>query len=169
MSRSGFPGLAALNGCCPLRECAGRLALAQVHLFDIDIPGKITFKESLTLAPGEGLTVVDTEVGRWVLSAAGTLRKLAFGSLQLCTRAVTSTPVFCSAGRVQQAPCGEGGACHGAADYCVGMPWARRNPLHAGAEECRVWNFSAYGRTVLGSLEGGSWQQALLGASGRLA
>lgn len=33
----------------------------QVHLFDIDIPGKITFKESLTLTPGEGLTVVDTE------------------------------------------------------------------------------------------------------------
>lgn len=38
----------------------------QVHLFDIDIPGKITFKESLTLTPGEGLTVVDTEAsGRW--------------------------------------------------------------------------------------------------------
>lgn len=33
-----------------------------MHLFDIDIPGKITFKESLTLTPGEGLTVVDTEV-----------------------------------------------------------------------------------------------------------
>lgn len=33
----------------------------QVHLFDIDIPGKITFKESLTLTPGEGLTVVDSE------------------------------------------------------------------------------------------------------------
>ena len=38
--------------------------LAQVHLFDIDIPGRITFKESLTLTAGEGLTVVDTEVGR---------------------------------------------------------------------------------------------------------
>ncbi|KAL4444641.1 hypothetical protein ABPG77_002458 [Micractinium sp. CCAP 211/92] len=36
----------------------------KVHLFDIDIPGKITFKESLTLTPGEGLTVVDTDVGR---------------------------------------------------------------------------------------------------------
>lgn len=35
----------------------------KVHLFDIDIPGKITFKESLTLTPGDGLTVVDTEVG----------------------------------------------------------------------------------------------------------
>lgn len=35
-----------------------------MHLFDIDIPGKITFKESLTLTPGEGLTVVDTEASR---------------------------------------------------------------------------------------------------------
>ena len=35
--------------------------LLQVHLFDIDIPGKITFKESLTLTPGQGLTVVDSE------------------------------------------------------------------------------------------------------------
>ncbi|CAM6092512.1 unnamed protein product [Calypogeia fissa] len=36
----------------------------KVHLFDIDIPGQISFKESDTLTPGEGLTVVDTDVGR---------------------------------------------------------------------------------------------------------
>lgn len=36
----------------------------KVHLFDIDIPGKITFKESDTLTPGGQITVVDTEVGR---------------------------------------------------------------------------------------------------------
>nr|QKY14846.1 omega-amidase (OA) [Polytomella parva] len=36
----------------------------KIHLFDIDIPGKITFKESLTLSPGESLTVVDTDIGR---------------------------------------------------------------------------------------------------------
>ena len=36
----------------------------KVHLFDIDIPGKITFKESLTLTPGQGGTVIDTDVGR---------------------------------------------------------------------------------------------------------
>ncbi len=35
-----------------------------MHLFDIDIPGKITFKESETLSPGPSATVVDTEVGR---------------------------------------------------------------------------------------------------------
>lgn len=36
----------------------------KLHLFDIDIPGKITFKESETLTAGEKPTVVDTEVGR---------------------------------------------------------------------------------------------------------
>jgi hypothetical protein len=34
----------------------------KTHLFDIDIPGKMTFRESLTLSPGPGPTVVDTEV-----------------------------------------------------------------------------------------------------------
>jgi len=47
---------------CPetLHECGCR----KVHLFDIDIPGKMTFKESLTLTPGESGTVVDTPAGR---------------------------------------------------------------------------------------------------------
>ncbi|RWW85701.1 hypothetical protein BHE74_00005588 [Ensete ventricosum] len=36
----------------------------KIHLFDIDIPGKITFKESKTLTAGERPTVVDTDVGR---------------------------------------------------------------------------------------------------------
>lgn len=31
----------------------------KVHLFDIDIPGKITFKESEVLSPGNELTIVD--------------------------------------------------------------------------------------------------------------
>lgn len=31
----------------------------KVHLFDIDIPGKITFKESEVLSPGNKLTLVD--------------------------------------------------------------------------------------------------------------
>lgn len=33
----------------------------KMHLFDIDIPGQITFKESETLSPGEAITIVDTE------------------------------------------------------------------------------------------------------------
>ena len=36
----------------------------QVHLFDIDIPGKQTFKESDTLTAGDSLTVVDTDCGK---------------------------------------------------------------------------------------------------------
>lgn len=33
----------------------------KVHLFDIDVPGRITFKESDTLSPGSDLTLIDTE------------------------------------------------------------------------------------------------------------
>ncbi|KDD75938.1 carbon-nitrogen hydrolase [Helicosporidium sp. ATCC 50920] len=36
----------------------------KTHLFDIDIPGQMTFRESETLSAGEGLTVVDTPFGR---------------------------------------------------------------------------------------------------------
>ncbi|CAO3695309.1 unnamed protein product [Rhizopus microsporus] len=36
----------------------------KVHLFDIDVPGKITFKESETLSPGSWLTSVDTKYGK---------------------------------------------------------------------------------------------------------
>ncbi|ONK65360.1 uncharacterized protein A4U43_C07F36310 [Asparagus officinalis] len=36
----------------------------KLHLFDIDIPGKITFKESKTLTAGQNPTIVDTDVGR---------------------------------------------------------------------------------------------------------
>ena len=36
----------------------------QVHLFDIDIPGGVTFKESETLTAGRSGTVVDTDAGR---------------------------------------------------------------------------------------------------------
>ncbi len=36
----------------------------KVHLFDINIPGKITFNESDVLTPGEKITVVETEFGK---------------------------------------------------------------------------------------------------------
>lgn len=36
----------------------------KMHLFDIDVPGKITFKESDTLKSGHEITVVDTELGK---------------------------------------------------------------------------------------------------------
>lgn len=53
------------NTCCvygPGGELLGKFS--KVHLFDIDIPGKITFKESQTLTGGDSYLVVDTEVGR---------------------------------------------------------------------------------------------------------
>lgn len=34
--------------------------MKQIHLFDIDIPGEITFKESNTLTAGKHATIVDT-------------------------------------------------------------------------------------------------------------
>ncbi|KXZ55930.1 hypothetical protein GPECTOR_2g1481 [Gonium pectorale] len=53
------------NTCCVFGSDGKLLAKhRKVHLFDIDIPGKITFKESLTLSPGPGPTVVDTPAGR---------------------------------------------------------------------------------------------------------
>ncbi|TMW92035.1 hypothetical protein EJD97_013577 [Solanum chilense] len=53
------------NTCCVF-DADGTLKAKhrKIHLFDIDIPGKITFKESQTLTAGETPTVVDTEVGR---------------------------------------------------------------------------------------------------------
>jgi omega-amidase len=42
----------------------------KAHLFDIDIPGKITFRESDTLTAGGAATVIDTPAGRigaWLL------------------------------------------------------------------------------------------------------
>ncbi len=42
----------------PQGEIIGRHR--KVHLFDIDVPGKIRFKESETLSPGDQLTVVNT-------------------------------------------------------------------------------------------------------------
>ena len=33
-----------------------------MHLFDIDIPGKIRFKESETLSPGNDVTIINTRM-----------------------------------------------------------------------------------------------------------
>ncbi|CAD6913261.1 unnamed protein product [Tilletia controversa] len=46
----------------------------KVHLFDIDIPGKMTFKESTTLAAGDRLTVFDCSKGRFGLAICYDLR-----------------------------------------------------------------------------------------------
>ncbi|XP_015572979.2 omega-amidase, chloroplastic [Ricinus communis] len=53
------------NTCCVFDTQGNLIAKhRKIHLFDIDIPGKITFIESKTLTAGETPTIVDTEVGR---------------------------------------------------------------------------------------------------------
>lgn len=47
---------------CKSRQCTICVLLLQVHLFDIDIPGGIHFKESETLTAGKKLTVFNTDV-----------------------------------------------------------------------------------------------------------
>ncbi|GMH40564.1 hypothetical protein BSKO_08468 [Bryopsis sp. KO-2023] len=48
------------NTCCVFDKEGALVAKhRKVHLFDIDIPGKITFRESDTLSPGGGLTSVE--------------------------------------------------------------------------------------------------------------
>lgn len=47
---------------CPIFDNNGNLIAKhrKMHLFDIDIPGKITFKESAALSPGNNFTMIDT-------------------------------------------------------------------------------------------------------------
>ncbi|PIA27730.1 hypothetical protein AQUCO_07600114v1 [Aquilegia coerulea] len=53
------------NTCCVFgKDGKLRAKHRKLHLFDIDIPGQITFKESKTLTAGENPTIVDTDVGR---------------------------------------------------------------------------------------------------------
>lgn len=44
------------------------------HLFDIDIKGKMTFRESDVLSPGDKLTVVDTEFGKIAVAVCFDIR-----------------------------------------------------------------------------------------------
>jgi len=46
----------------------------KLHLFDIDIPGKMTFQESKTLAAGDRITVFDCSLGRFALGICYDLR-----------------------------------------------------------------------------------------------
>lgn len=54
-----------LFNACVVFDAAGAVAgiHRKVHLFDIDVPGKITFRESDTLTRGDAITVVDTPFG----------------------------------------------------------------------------------------------------------
>ena len=53
------------NACCVFDGDRGLVARhRKTHLFDLDIPGEISFKESDTLSAGDALTVADTAIGR---------------------------------------------------------------------------------------------------------
>jgi omega-amidase len=56
----------------------------KVHLFDIDIPGKMTFKESDTLTPGDRPTVFDTP---WGKMGAAICYDMRFPELSMLMRA----------------------------------------------------------------------------------
>ncbi len=55
-----------------------------MHLFDIDIPGRITFRESDTLSPGDQLALFDTPWGRVGLGICYDMR---FPALAMLLRA----------------------------------------------------------------------------------
>ena len=51
-----------LYNTCPVFNPLGNLVAKyrKMHLFDIDVPGKIKFQESETLSPGNNLATIDT-------------------------------------------------------------------------------------------------------------
>ena len=82
-------GLWLVAGTLPLHADAGRVRAAclvfdasgaavarydKIHLFDVDVPGGESHRESAATEPGAGLTVVDTPVGRLGLSVCYDLR-----------------------------------------------------------------------------------------------
>lgn len=55
-----------LYNTCPVFDPSGSLVAKhrKIHLFDVDVPGKITFQESETLSPGNSLTTIDTGINK---------------------------------------------------------------------------------------------------------
>jgi predicted amidohydrolase len=79
----GFPEWPSerASGAPPHNTCAvvlpsGELlpSYRKIHMFDIEIPGRVSFRESQTTSPGENAVVVDTPVGRVGLSVCYDLR-----------------------------------------------------------------------------------------------
>ena len=67
----------------------------KMHLFDIDIPGKITFKESDSLSPGDAPTVVDLSEhgGPPVRMGIGICYDIRFSELATIYRQLGFAPV----------------------------------------------------------------------------
>lgn len=59
-----------------LIDAAGEIGASyrKIHLFDIDIPGQVSFKESTNVAPGKDLVTCDTQGARFGLSICYDLR-----------------------------------------------------------------------------------------------
>jgi omega-amidase len=55
----------------------------KVHLFDIDIPGKMTYQESLTLSPGTNFTVFESDVAK---IGIGICYDIRFGEYAQCLK-----------------------------------------------------------------------------------
>ena len=68
-----------------LVSAAGQVAASyrKVHLFDVDIPGRVTLRESNVTLPGDALVAADSPVGRLGLTVCYDVRHAA---LRNCTR-----------------------------------------------------------------------------------
>ncbi len=63
------------NSSCVFNEQGQLISIhRKLHLFDIDIPGKMTFQESETLSGGDRVTVFDCSLGRFGLGICYDLR-----------------------------------------------------------------------------------------------
>lgn len=49
-----------------------------MHLFDIEVTGKVSFKESDTLTAGNDVTVIDTEYGKVGIAICYDIRFLSY-------------------------------------------------------------------------------------------
>ena len=85
-----------------LLDSAGALAASyrKVHLFDLDIPGKVTLRESGATLPGAALCVADSPVGRLGLSVCYDLRFPEFFQ----ARSKPFETLFCSPFETPSAP-----------------------------------------------------------------
>jgi predicted amidohydrolase len=138
----------AYNTSC-LFDSGGRLVARyrKIHLFDVDLPGRVTVRESATRAPGGEVVAVPTELGTLGLSVCYDLRfpelyrRLArAGAEVLLVPSAFTFPtgaahweVLCRARAVENqcyliAPDQTGTSPHGFADYgdsLIADPWGR--------------------------------------------
>jgi omega-amidase len=70
----------------------------KAHLFDIDIPGRMTFKESDVLSPGQGFTVLDTEGSLGAKIGMGICYDMRFPELSLVMALQMGCKVLCFPG-----------------------------------------------------------------------